>query len=128
MGTTGSAAFRSDNRCVQATADIRLEMGDYLDSLATEAMQSSLPIVRPLWMFNSLDPVSYEVDDQFIFGDRFLVAPILTSGQRQRDVYLPKMVKNDSSHEEVDVYWKNRNDGRIYGSGEWLRNVKVALD
>ena len=44
--------------------DIRLEMGDYLDSLATEAMQSSLPIVRPLWMFNSLDPVSYEVDDQ----------------------------------------------------------------
>ena len=75
---------------------------------------------------NRIELVSRPADDQFIFGDRFLVAPILTSGQRQRNVYLPKMVKNGSSQEEVDVYWKNRNDGRIYGSGEWLRNVKVS--
>ena len=75
---------------------------------------------------NRIELVSRPADDQFIFGDRFLVAPILTSGQRQRDVYLPKMLKNGGSQEEVDVYWKNRNDGRIYGSGEWLRNVKVS--
>ena len=79
-------------------------------------------------MLDSWDESSYLIDDQFLIGDKIMVAPILAKGQVQRDVYLPKILQKNSATgilEEADVYWKNRDNGRIYGSGEWLRNVKV---
>ena len=35
------------------------------------------------------DPKAWEVDDQFMFGDSYLAAPVLTAGARKRHVYLP---------------------------------------
>ena len=37
---------------------------------ANDAMHSSAPIIRPLWMINPLDPVTHTIDDQFLIGDR----------------------------------------------------------
>jgi len=108
-------------------SEVRKGVSPLLEELSTVAMQSSLPIVRPLWMFNSRDPASYVVNDQFLLGDKVMVAPVLSQGQTTRDVYLPKMVREDGT-EDADVYWKNQNDGRFYHGGEWLRDVKVALD
>jgi alpha-glucosidase len=55
--------------------------------LALEAHETGLPIVRPLFMH-------YEVPqgaaaDQFLLGDRVLVAPVLERGVTRRDVWLP---------------------------------------
>ena len=35
------------------------------------------------------DKKCYEVEDQYMFGDRYLVAPILNYSERKRKVYLP---------------------------------------
>ena len=32
---------------------------------------------------------TYDLDDQFMLGDRLLVAPVLANGQRERTIYLP---------------------------------------
>merc|ERR1719189_1703279 len=56
---------------------------------ANKAMQSSMPIIRPMWMLNPQSQISFTIDDQFFVGDKILVTPILEKGQRKRDVYLP---------------------------------------
>lgn len=35
------------------------------------------------------DPVCWELTDQYMFGSRYLVAPILHLNQFEREVYLP---------------------------------------
>jgi alpha-glucosidase len=35
------------------------------------------------------DEATYSLDDQFLFGDSLLVAPVLEEGARRREVYLP---------------------------------------
>ena len=53
------------------------------------AHESGLPPMRPLFLDFPADPASWEVEDQFLFGDDILVAPVCTEGARQRRVYLP---------------------------------------
>jgi len=60
-----------------------------LKILANEAMQSSVPIIRPMWMINPHSKLAHVISDQFFLGDKILVTPILKKGQRKRDVYLP---------------------------------------
>jgi alpha-glucosidase (family GH31 glycosyl hydrolase) len=40
---------------------------------ANEAMHSSAPIIRPLWMVDPLNPVTHTIDDQFLIGDKVKV-------------------------------------------------------
>ena len=45
--------------------------------------------MRPLFLDFPADPACWEVQDQFLFGDDILVAPVVTEGARERRVYLP---------------------------------------
>ena len=36
---------------------------------ANKAMQSSIPIIRPMWMLNPKSQLSLSIDDQFFVGD-----------------------------------------------------------
>jgi len=40
-----------------------------LTKAANIAMQSSTPIIRPLWMMDPKDKVTHSIDDQFLVGD-----------------------------------------------------------
>ena len=40
---------------------------------ANKAMQSSMPIIRPMWMLNPQSQISLTIDDQFFVGDKVLV-------------------------------------------------------
>jgi alpha-glucosidase len=55
--------------------------------LALEAHETGLPIVRPVFMH--YDTPLGAVQDQFLLGDRVLVAPVLEKGAVQREVWLP---------------------------------------
>ena len=49
---------------------IRRDMEHYLVEFSTEAMRSSRPVIRPLWMLDPLDPVNQVIDDEFLIGDK----------------------------------------------------------
>ena len=55
--------------------------------LALEAHETGLPMVRPVFMH--YDTPQGAVSDQFLLGDRVLVAPVLTRGATSRTVWLP---------------------------------------
>jgi myogenesis-regulating glycosidase len=66
------------------------DLSGYIYRLAQDATSDGTPIVRPLFFNYPKDRAAYRVRDQFLLGDRFLVAPVLTRGARHRSVYLPE--------------------------------------
>ncbi|SHJ70540.1 alpha-glucosidase [Anaerobranca californiensis DSM 14826] len=69
---------------------LRYELIPYLYDLLYHGEKTGLPVMRPLVLHYQGDRETYEINDQFLWGENFLVAPILQQGQRARSVYLPK--------------------------------------
>merc|ERR1712142_10660 len=88
---------------------------------AGEAMEKSLPLIRPMWMLNPHDDLCQVIHDQFMIGDKILVAPVLNPGQTKRAVYLP-------STPEGHGVWKRGTDGTYFEGGQWLNNSVVPVD
>ncbi|XP_015592413.1 myogenesis-regulating glycosidase isoform X2 [Cephus cinctus] len=87
-----------------------------LKKYANESLDSGLPIVRPLWMLDPADPACHVVVDEFSVGEELIVAPILYSGSRQREVYLPAGA------------WRDGIDGSLRKGSRWIHNYRVAED
>ena len=64
-------------------------MFPYFFNLAHEASETGLPAIRHLAMHFGQDSGSWEIEDQFLLGDRLLVAPVIERGARGRIVYFP---------------------------------------
>lgn len=82
--------------------ELRLSLKPYIKKLMLEASETGAPLLRTMFYEFPGDPRCWELEDQYMFGDQYLVAPILHLGQRGREVYLPA---GD---------WKNLSDNRIY--------------
>ena len=65
--------------------------------------------MRPLFVDFPGDPVSWEVEDQFLFGGDILVAPVYTEGARERPVYLP-----------AGSAWLDAWTGAEHAGGQWV--------
>lgn len=48
-----------------------------------------VPTLRPLWYEFPSDPAAYDVDDQFMLGPLYLVAPVTLQGATNRSVVFP---------------------------------------
>jgi alpha-glucosidase (family GH31 glycosyl hydrolase) len=48
------------------------------------------PLIKPLYYAYPDDAIAVNIGDEFLWGDAFLVAPVLEKGMTKRDVYLPK--------------------------------------
>jgi alpha-glucosidase len=70
--------------------ELRYHLLPYHYTAFWQSAQHGRPMMRPLvWAFQD-DPHVSSLDDQFMFGDAFLVAPILEKGATSRRVYIPK--------------------------------------
>jgi alpha-glucosidase (family GH31 glycosyl hydrolase) len=89
--------------------------GPEFDRLAAEAVETGRPIVRPLVLEFPGDRETETIADQFMLGERWLVAPVMQSGARERAIYLPA------------GRWRDEL-GTIHDGPGWLRREPVPLD
>jgi len=61
----------------------------HLKALVDRAMATGKPIWSPLFYVFPEDEKTYLIRDQFMVGEKLLVAPVVAPGARERDVYLP---------------------------------------
>ncbi|OZJ03784.1 hypothetical protein BZG36_03472 [Bifiguratus adelaidae] len=99
--------------------DLRYSLLPYIYVMARKASQTGAPMVRALIYDFSSDKNTWHIDDQYMFGDALLVAPILESldTRTTRDVYLPAGTWYD--------YWTKET---IQSAGEVLPYTNVRLN
>ena len=70
-------------------AQLHMRLHPYLYGLASDAADTGLPMFRPLAIaYPDFDP-GWTSTDQFMLGDRIIVAPIVEQGATSRQVMLP---------------------------------------
>ena len=120
VGTTGGASCCSgaDNEVWSYGPEVyeicknylylRETLRPYIRQIMDQAHQDGTPIMRVLFLEFPQDPVCWEVEDSYLFGPDYLVAPVLYPGQRSRRVYLP-----------AGCSWQDTNTQQIYSGGQW---------
>ena len=77
-------------RIMRAYLSLREELRPYIASLYEQASADGSPLLRALFYEFAGDDRAWETYDEFMFGPRYLVAPVLELGARERTVYLPE--------------------------------------
>lgn len=85
---------------------VREQMKLYLKEVMREASENGSPVMRAMFYEFPDDPMCWEADEQYMFGSRYLVAPVLYAGMAERDVYLPA------------GKWKNMATGEVLAGGQ----------
>ncbi|KAM3419774.1 hypothetical protein BST61_g3107 [Cercospora zeina] len=68
---------------------IREQLRDYTRDLMKQAHDKGTPIIRTLFFEFPKDARSWSVETQYMYGHKYLVAPVLSAEQRTLKVYLP---------------------------------------
>ena len=88
---------------------LRDAMRDYTRETMREAHEAGKPVMRPMYYEFPDDTACAELKDQYMYGGRYLVAPILALGQRIRSVYLP-----------TGARWRDTASGAVHTGGQWI--------
>ena len=81
---------------------VREQMKPYLKEVMREASENGSPVMRAMFYEFPDDPMCWEADEQYMFGSRYLVAPVLYAGMTEREIYLPAgKWKNIATGEEL---------------------------
>jgi alpha-D-xyloside xylohydrolase len=70
-------------------ARLHTQLFPFIYSYAKEAAQDGLPIIRAPVLMNQTDPGTYALNQTYLFGNEFLVAPMNALNATSRGVYLP---------------------------------------
>jgi alpha-glucosidase len=73
----------------RSALQLRMRLLPYLYGLFREAEEHGTPVWRPLFYEFPDDPESAAVEDQLLLGPSLLVAPVVTRGTLERELYLP---------------------------------------
>ena len=87
--------------------ELRYQLLPYFYSVFWEHSRYGFPILRPLTMIEQQHPSNVQREEEYAFGDKLLVSPVLHPGQLEKIVYLP--AGQDWYH-----YW----DQKCYPGGE----------
>jgi alpha-D-xyloside xylohydrolase len=89
---------------------LRYRLLPYIYTQAVHCTQSGVPMARPMVLEFQSDPTTRHVDLQYMFGDSFLVAPVLTR-DGQTEFYLPAGIWVD--------YWSKE----LISGPQWISQV-----
>ena len=85
--------------------DVRIAMHDYIKSLYQEAHENGSPLLRCMFYEFPEDGKCWDIQDQYMFGSKYLAAPIFHLNQFSREVYLPA------------GQWKLTSTGQLFQGG-----------
>lgn len=94
---------------------LRYALIPYILKQGEKACNSGSTLLQAMVFKNPDDPTVLHIDDQYYFGDSFLVAPVMNSENR-RDIYLP------------EGRWVNFFTGESFEGGRWLKDFTVPLE
>jgi len=89
----------------------------YIAQLARNVSAEGVPTMRPLWYEFPEDPAAYGVDDQYLLGPDFLVAPVTVQNATNRSVVFPG----------VGVQWQSVWDAAVVVAGGATHVVQAPL-
>jgi alpha-D-xyloside xylohydrolase len=128
VGTTGGATCRSGAanevwsygeevyQICKKYMNIREEMREYTRGLMAEAHEKGTPVMRTLFYEFPNDLQCWEIEDEYMYGDTYLVAPILEAGQVRKQIYLPQ-----------GSNWKNTTTQITYNGGAYV-DIDIKLE
>jgi len=128
VGTTGGATCRSGAanevwsygdkvyEICRKYMELRERLRPYTRGLMKEAHEKGTPVMRTMFYEFPEDSTCWEVEDQYMYGGTYLAAPILSAGERSRNVYLP-----------MGCGWKETESGKEYEGGQWIE-IPVSIE
>ncbi len=108
---------REENRvaeCCKKAIDLRETLTPYLLEMLENASHTGIPAIR-FMEFDYPNQGLEGIRDQFMLGDRYLVAPVLEKGATERSVKFP------------EGEWKDIEEGKIYEGGK-THTVYAPID
>ena len=75
--------------------ELRYRLLPYNYTLAREACDTALPMMRALWLHYPADAQAVKLGNEYLWGRDLLVAPVVEKGARSRCVYLPEGAWHD---------------------------------
>lgn len=69
---------------------LRYQLLPYIYTIAYQNYTTGTPLARPLLFDDPLDPNLVNESSSYLWGNAFLVSPVVQSGQTSKNVYLPK--------------------------------------
>lgn len=95
--------------------NLRYALIPYILKESKKATESGSTLLQALIYHHPEDKLCWHIDDEYYFGDDFLVAPVMNS-ENNRDIYLPK-------GEWVDFF----NGEQIHSDGKWIHKEDISL-
>ncbi len=135
---------------------LRYRLIPYIIEQSQKACATGLPVLQALLIKHPHDRQVWHIDDEYYFGDDFLVCPVM-NGEDRRDIYLPSPTPNPSLGGEGSIYsqaqkansgqtkkvttplphreglgggstWLDFFTGERYEGGRWYYGVECPLD
>ena len=94
---------------------LRYHLIPYILEQSQKACNSGLPMIQALLIRHPQDRQVWHIDDEYYFGQEFLVCPVMNSDNR-RDIYLPEGL------------WVNFFTGERLDGNRWYYDVEVPLE
>lgn len=76
-----------------------------------EAHEKGTPVMRTLFYEFPEDQQAWNVEDEYMYGSRILVAPILEAGAKRRAIYLP----------DENTIWEDCETKEQIQGGTWIQ-------
>ena len=74
---------------MEAQIQLRENLKPYILEMMKEAAKNGSPVMRAMFYEFPNDANCWELTDQYMFGSKYLVAPVLHAKEKERSVYLP---------------------------------------
>ena len=77
-----------------------------------EAHEKGTPVMRTLFYEFPKDPKCWETEEEYMYGSRYLIAPVMNAREYEKTVYLPQ-----------GANWKDFYTEELFAGGQSIRTA-----